>query len=184
MMPDLLPALPFSADALQREWLDNQSRQEFLKPQAVVDRLFASLTVPMPLPDLLGLQPYQWLKKRRLDRFHPSLHLFVWKRAMEEVHPAHAARIDALWRRQYPLHHKDGKQRLERITGHLSLFSLLTDDFAQQGFMSVAHHVVSRVLGDVQQRPHLLFVVVQLADHLDGLFDGHVTRFGSMEIVS
>ncbi|MEO5348038.1 MAG: hypothetical protein H7836_00080 [Magnetococcus sp. YQC-3] len=181
-MPDLVPALPFSAAALQREWLENQSHQERLKPQEVVDRLFAALTAPTPLHDLLGLQPYQWLKKRRLEQFHPSLNLFVWRRALEVVHPAHAARIDSLWQRQYALRYQDGERRLQRITGHLSLFVLLTDDFAQQGFMSVAHHVVSRVLGDVQQKPHLLFAVVQLADHLDSLFDGHVTRFGNMEI--
>ena len=179
-----LPVFPFSADALNREWLENQSRREPLRPQGVVDRLFMLLSTPIPLQDLLELQPYQWLKKRRLERFHPSLPLFVWRRAMAVAYPGQAPRIDALWRYQYPLRHKDGKQRLERIEGHLALFSLLTDDFAQQGFMSVAHHVVSRVLGDVQKSPQHLFAVVQLADHLDSLFDDHVTRFGNMEILS
>ncbi|MBF0401075.1 MAG: hypothetical protein HQL90_09945 [Magnetococcales bacterium] len=170
---------PLSADALQRQWLENLGHMENMRYQEVVQQLLAVLSVDPPdaFYDLLGVRSHQFFKKRKLSQFYPSLQLFVWRKALEQTQPLYAPHLFWLWRRTFLAQQTTAKPRLQRMENHLALFALLTDNFAEAGFMSVAHHVVLRVLGALPDKADHLVAVVQLADHLEMQFNRYVTAF-------
>ncbi|MBF0462839.1 MAG: hypothetical protein HQL87_15800 [Magnetococcales bacterium] len=177
-----LPSSP-SAEDLYQEWLGHLGHMELVRYQEVVNRLLSVLFVAPPgaFHALLGLQSHHIFKKRRLNACYPSLQVFVWLKALEQAQPPYADRLLRLLRRTCAQRPAD-KRRMATIDRHLALFALLTDRFVEEGFMSVAHHVVLRVLGDFTQKPTRLIASVQLADYLDRLFETYLTQFQSMEI--
>lgn len=174
---------PPAADALQREWLENLGHLESVRYQGVVERLIGELAMEVPetVYKLLGLQVYQIIKKRKLNQYYPSLQVFVWKKALEQAQPLYINRLIWLWRRLFLA--REARERLERIDHHLALFALLTDNFAETGFMSVAHHVALRVLGKPPEQTAQITAVVELADYLDNRFNRYITQFERMEIL-
>ena len=179
-----LPVSP-SADDLQQEWLSHLGQLEQVSQRSFVRRLLPLLSAPPPgdFADLLALRPYQIIKKRRLQQYYPSLQLFVWQKALEQAQPPHAARLVRLLKRTLAAQSAADQRRVDTIEGHLALFVLLTDHFLEEGFLSVAHQVVLRVLGDVDKYPTHLLWAVQLADYLDNRFEQDVIRFSNMDIV-
>ncbi|MEO5340280.1 MAG: hypothetical protein H7837_07170 [Magnetococcus sp. MYC-9] len=176
---------PPSADALQREWLTNMSQVERIRSLELVHRLLGELLAPAPRSyyELLDLHLYQFLKQRLARRYYPSLHLFVWQRSLAQIHPYDATRLYAMLNERMVHLRPAVKQRLTDTTRHMALFAMLTDHFAEQGFLSVAYHVVSRISGVLAEKPEHLQAAVRLADHLDLQFDRRIAQWEMMEIL-
>ena len=179
-----LPQSPSAAD-LYREWLTHLGHMEQVSQQGVVDRLLKELFVTPPgtFYELLALQSHHLLKKRRLQGYYPALQVFVWRKALEQAQPPYAARLLRLLRRTCVARRLADQRHLTLLERHLTLFAVLTDRFLEEGFLSVAHHVVLRVLGDFTRNPRYLIASVQLADHLDQRFESHLAQFRNMEIL-
>ncbi|MBF0162307.1 MAG: hypothetical protein HQL88_08460 [Magnetococcales bacterium] len=173
-----------SAEALQRHWLENLLRMEPVSHREVLARMQSILQAPPPPAffAVLGLHDWQLLKKRTLSRYYPSLQVFAWLRALEQVQPFHVTRLIGALQRWCSSQPRRIRGHLERIERDLPLFALLTDNFSEEGFLSVAHHVVWRVLGGSQEQPAHLVAAVQLADALEQWFEQHSRYFEQIEI--
>ncbi len=176
---------PPSVYDLQREWLTNLGRTERVTHRGVVERLLDELSMvpPTPFYDLLALQPWQLIKKRRLNRYYPALQVFVWQKALETTHPLYTARIIWLFRRIAPIQRPADRHHLAAMDQQLALFALLTDNVIGDGFTSIALYVVSRVLGGWHKNPTQVILAVQLADQLDQWFETRMAQFAQMDLL-
>ena len=173
-----------SATALENEWLNNMQRLEKSSRQDIVDLLLRDLSrvTPAAFYDLLGLQFHQIFKKRLLDRFYPSVLVFVWQKSLEIFQPALADNLSRLFEMSFSARMPKAKPRLETIGRHLALFSVITDNYTEEGFLSVAHHIVWRVLGEIEKTPNNLISSVRLADYLDARFETYANQLRGREI--
>ena len=179
-MPDNSP----SAVELQRAWFDNMIRLEKCSRQDVVNRLLNDLRqeVPATFCQLFGWQFYQVLKKPMIEAYYPSILVFVWQKALQETHPAEMDRLLSLFESTYLRHQPNAKPHLQTIARHLSLFAVVTDNFTEDGFMSVALHIVQRICGEIEKKPDNLQFAVQLALHMDTHFEAYKDQLGNQEI--
>ena len=169
-----------SADDLYNEWLNNSQRFQKMDRQAYVDLLLRDLcrVTPGEFYDLFNIYPYQIIKKKRLDAYYLSLLVFVWRKALEHVQPICVADRMHLLEMAYTSHLPKAQQRLETMGRHLALFDVIMDNFAEDGFLSVAHHVVIRVLGDIEKKPDNLVFSVQLANYLEARLEVYLFQLG------
>lgn len=173
-----------SASDLQRAWLDNVQRVEKITRQDMVNALLGalSLVTPQAFYEVLAVPSHRIFKRKMLDHYYPAVLVFVWQKALEIVHPLHVAGCMRLFEYSFLRRMPDAERRLKRMGQHLTLFSLLTDRFAEDGFMSVAHHMVVRVWGDIEKKPDNLMCSVHLADYMDGQFDRYTHALRNREI--
>lgn len=169
-----------SAFDLQSEWLGNMQRRKKSSHQDVVDLLLKDLCVATPTAfyELLDLQYYQVIKKRLMNRYYASVLVFAWQKAVEETQPTQAAGLLRMFERSFLAHMPKAQQRLEIIGQHLAFFAVVTDNFAADGFISVAHQIVLRILGDIEKNPDNLISSVRLANYLDTRFEAYADPFG------
>ena len=181
-----MPVFLRSADALQRAWLDGVHRRERKSQQEVVASLLRELDGPTPQTfyALLDLLPYHLLRKRVLNRYYPSVVAWTWQTALQMTHPARVIPLAQRFEQAFLAQNPKSRRRLDTMTQHLAQFSVLTDNFLEEGFLSVAHHVVIRVWGDRAQQPNNLFCSVRLANDLDTRYHTYVDQFTHMEIES
>ena len=173
-----VPQRLLSADDLYNEWLNNSQRFNPMDRQACVNLLFRDLcrVIPEEFYGLFNAYSYQITKKKRLDHYYPSLLVFVWRKALEQFQPILVADRMHLFEATYATHLPRAKQPVENISRHLALFDVITDNFAEDGFLSVAHHVVMRVLGDIEKKPGNLVFSVQLANYLESRWETYLSQ--------
>lgn len=164
---------------LQRVWFDSLNPSQKISHQDIVGALMKELRLATPSAfySLLALKKYQIFKQKHMDRYYPSVLVFVWQKALEEVCPTQAVALLPLFERTFFAQMPQAKQRLDTIGRHLALFAVITDNFATDGFIGVAHHVVLRVLGDIEQNPNNLISSVRLAHYLDTRFEAYIDQF-------
>lgn len=164
-----------SAPDLVSEWLNNVQRIETTSRQGVVDLLLRDLCVPTPSAfyDLLALPHYQIFKKRLMDRYYPSVLVFAWQKALQETQTTQADDLLKRLKASFLAKMPRAKPRLDIIIRHLALFAVVTDNFVEDGFMSVSHHIVLHILGQIEKNPGNLVSSVRLADYLDIRFKAY-----------
>ncbi len=116
---------------------------------------------------MVGLNPLQLLKRRAFVRYFRSANVYTWKRAVMVCMPGRGGQV------------MDGVDGLLLGTGgrgadvgrqirlDVLLYDELVDNFKEEGFLSVALHIMQRLLGDVEKHPDNLVKAVNYADHLE-----------------
>ncbi|MBF0191233.1 MAG: hypothetical protein HQL99_08905 [Magnetococcales bacterium] len=158
--------------SLEAEWSGNLQRRKRRTIHDLMGGLLQALSLP---PDeshyaLLGLKPHQLLKRKSFDRHYPPLLTFVWKQAVLATHPHQAQSFSFALERLIPGLPGMNTRRLELLFNDLTFFQLISDTFAEDGFMSVALHVVQRIHGEVEKQPENLEWAVGLNLWLDERF--------------
>lgn len=108
--------------------------------------------------------------------------VFVWFFALKKTHPNQADSLLRLFHFVYPKKTPKAKKTHSTIRRHLDYFLMVTDTFNEDGFMSAVHHVVQRVLGEIEQKPGNLIFSVALASHLDTVYETWVKKFEITDI--
>ncbi|MBF0273032.1 MAG: hypothetical protein HQL98_13360 [Magnetococcales bacterium] len=158
--------------ALEAEWNGNLQRRKRRTIQDLMGVLLRDLAIQ---PDescyaLLDLKPHQLLKRQSLERHYRPMLAFAWKQAVLATHPHHTQLFSAALERLTPALPGMNRRRLEGLFNDLTFFQLISDTFAEDGFMSVALHVVQRVHGEIEKRPENLEWAVGLNLWLDERF--------------
>ncbi|MBF0097610.1 MAG: hypothetical protein HQM04_14010 [Magnetococcales bacterium] len=184
---DLLVGEPWpSARALQEEWLANLARRvEVRQADLLREQMLLMMTeVPESFYGVLTLERWRWLKRWRAGRCYAALHHYVWLQALQQAQPIYAPGISRTLR--YALLQKGpaGQRLVKRLERQLALFTVLTDNWQESGFLRVAHHVVQVVFGDLHSRPRRLVTAVQLADYLDQYYEEQLNRLQNMELMA
>ncbi|MBF0445714.1 MAG: hypothetical protein HQL68_08990 [Magnetococcales bacterium] len=122
---------------------------------------------------MLGLSSLHILKRRKFVRYFRSANVYVWKRAVMLCMPGRVEQV------------MDGVEGLLQAAGgssddisrqirlDLMLYDELVDNFKEEGFLSVALHIVQRLSGDVEKHPKNLVTAVNYADHLDRKYQSY-----------
>lgn len=165
----------WSPASLEAEWTGNLTRR---KRRSIAELSAIPLREIALGPDeafyaVLGLKPLQWLKKQRLARYHAALLAFVWRQAVLATHPAYNEPFGATLERLFGELPGINRERRERYVNDLNFFKVITDTFAEDGFMSAALHVTQRVLGEIDKQPENLDWAVQLSLWLDERFQAY-----------
>ncbi|MBF0446689.1 MAG: hypothetical protein HQL67_00665 [Magnetococcales bacterium] len=164
------PFDPKLAQALVQEWQTSSNPGSARFSSSELVRRIAGEAIANPAESdylLLGLTPYQFIRRKRYVRFFRSTRVYVWKRMLQTRLPQQTESIldgvDGLLVAAGGAVANSGRQtRLDIL-----LYDMITDNFAEEGFLSVAHQVVQRILGDIEKKPNNLIFSVALADHLD-----------------
>ncbi|MBF0180665.1 MAG: hypothetical protein HQM03_11635 [Magnetococcales bacterium] len=165
---------------LENEWLGNLGRRT---RRTVREMAGEALLAANAGPDetffaALGVASHQVILRHLLRRHFLPLRLFVWRQAVLATHPAWAERLFVALGGQLP--GKPAEQA--RIRNDLAFFQLITDQFAEEGFISVALHLVQKVHGEIPRRPGNLDHVVGLNAWLDERYQEDLERLGGSEI--
>lgn len=168
--------------SLEAEWLGNLGRKMRRTVQELTDGMVLEVTAGPgeAFFATLELGPYQWVKREAMRRYHGPLLSFAWHQAVLEVHPDKAGLFAAALERGIP----GGRRAVERWRNDLAFFQTVTDQFAENGFMSVALHVVQRVRGEIAQRPDNLVPAVQLNLWMDERYHFYQEQLAQSEIKS
>ncbi|MBF0427730.1 MAG: hypothetical protein HQL94_02295 [Magnetococcales bacterium] len=148
---------------LEAEWMENLQRHRRQTIQGLTDWLMEEINVG---PDetffaTLSLAGYQILKRRIFARYFSPLLAFAWKQAVLVTHPAKTMDFLGALERGIDPH------LTRSVQNDLMLFQIITDNFEEDGFVSVALHVVQRVHGDIEKKPDNLDLAVGLSLWMD-----------------
>ncbi len=116
---------------------------------------------------LLGLQPYQILKRKAFIRHFRSARTYVWKRVLLDEMPDRVDEIMDAVDGALMAAGGNSPKNWTKSWYDLLLYDEIVDNFSEDGFLSLALHVVQRILGDIEKQPDNLVVAVGYADHLD-----------------
>lgn len=168
-----LPPMTNEALDLEKIWRTNFHNPSPFSRKDMIGKIFSSLRfLPEKIDDpLLQLPPYAWMKQRLLMRYRVSINAFLWLWALKEVA---FDRAHSLLRSVEPFYLADGKKKKDswtRIMLDIEFFETILDNYKEEGFLSIAEHVVWRVHGDFKKNPHLLEIAVALAFHMDRIFE-------------
>ncbi|MBF0295398.1 MAG: hypothetical protein HQL96_09435 [Magnetococcales bacterium] len=169
-----------TAATLESEWLGNLGRRTRRTVREVAGEALLAVNSG---PDetffaALGVASHQVIVRHLLRRHYPPLRLFVWRQAVVATHPAWHAPLLAALDGQLP-----GKPaEVARIRSDLAFLQLITDQFAEEGFLSVALHLVQKVHGEIPRRPGNLEFAVSLSAWLDERYQEDLERLGRAEI--
>ncbi|MBF0212319.1 MAG: hypothetical protein HQM00_02005 [Magnetococcales bacterium] len=171
--------------SLEAEWMGNLQR---LKRRTVRDLTGVVLRELAAGPDeaaygLLGLKPHQLIKRKDFERHYGPMLAFVWRQAVLATHPAHAERFAATLERSAAELPGMNSRRLGTFFNDLDFLKVITDNFAEDGFISAALHVVQRVHGEIEQRPENLESAVGLGLWMDERFQSYRDTLVLAEIV-
>ncbi|MBF0108342.1 MAG: hypothetical protein HQL76_04110 [Magnetococcales bacterium] len=167
------PADSDEARVLEQSWRANPSPTEIRHRKELIPQIAASLRFATEEFDdpLLRLPWYAWNKRNRLKRYRISINALLWLWALREAAPELAH--DTLQAVQ-PLYSASSTRwsvSWRRIMHDLDFFHSILDNYREEGFLSVAQHVVWRVHGDFVAKPYLLEVAVALMLHMDRTFE-------------
>ncbi|MBF0145054.1 MAG: hypothetical protein HQL84_02640 [Magnetococcales bacterium] len=151
----------------QHQTLSVPHRKDLL-PQIAASLRF----LPDEIDDPLLQLPWYSLKKQYLfTRYRVSINVLLWFWALREV-VADQARdllqsVEPLYSATRPRWSVSWRQ----LMIDLDFFLTILDNYREEGFLSVAQHVVWRVHGDFVKDPSLLEVTVALMFHMDRTFE-------------
>ncbi|MBF0357842.1 MAG: hypothetical protein HQL70_04485 [Magnetococcales bacterium] len=157
------------AEQLVAEWQDKSRLNIKISGRKLIERIAADAIAEPSEADyqMLGLKPYQFLKRKAFIRHFRSAKTYVWKRAVMELMPIRVTQImdgvDDVLMAMGSTTAKSGKQ----TKLHLLLYDEIVDNFSEEGFLSVTLHLVQRILGDVEKKPDNIVIAVNYSDHLE-----------------
>jgi hypothetical protein len=163
------PFNDIDAEQLVAEWQDTSRLDIKIPGQKLIEHIAADAIAQPTEADylMLGLKPYQLLKRRAFIRHFRSARTYVWKRTIMDSMPIRVAQImdgvdDVLLTMGSSIA-KSGKQtKLD-----LLLYDEIVDNFTEEGFLSVALHLVQRILGTIEKAPENIVLAVNYSDHLE-----------------
>lgn len=172
--------------ALEAEWSGNAQRR---KRQTIRDLTAHILRELAAAPEeseyaLLALQPHQLLKRRMFARHCAPMRAFVWRQAVLYTHPARLEAFMITLRGRAAELPGMTPARLEIFLNDLTFFQVITDNFNEDGFMSVALHVTQRVLGEIATHPVNLDWAVGLGQWLDERYQQDRDLLSAVEVVT
>ncbi|MBF0613581.1 MAG: hypothetical protein G8237_00505 [Magnetococcales bacterium] len=172
--------------SLEAEWNQNLHKRQRRSPGDVVTLLLRLLAAR---PDeafyqLLALRPHQFWQRRQFDRHRVPMLVFAWRQAVLSTHPAQLERCMAVLRLHIGELPGMNRSRQEIFWNDLTFFQVITDTFAEDGFMSVALHVTQRVLGEIEKKPDNLDWAIGLGYWLDEQYQADREQLGMVEIVT
>lgn len=177
---------PPTPAALAREWQRNLAR----KPQpsqslgVALDRFLVTLAAPIPesVYPLLDLKINYFLKRQMLRRYYRSAQVFVWNQALRERWPDQAERVMDLFFQTLAAYPGQSQRRMQALRNDVAFFNLITDHYREEGFLSVALHIVQRILGEIKDKPKNLTNAVQFAAQLDTMHEEGLRVLENTEI--
>lgn len=173
-------------DTLETEWLGNLARRRRRTVQDLTDWLMLEVAAG-PREGFYGaleLAPHQLLKKKTMLRYFAPLLAFVWKQALLATHPAKEEMFLGAMERAMRTLKGSSRRQVAVFRNDLDFFQTITDLFAEEGFLSVALHVVQRVQGEIEQRPENLVMAVGLNQWLDEQYHLFLEQLVQVEIMT
>ncbi|MBF0341202.1 MAG: hypothetical protein HQL95_09620 [Magnetococcales bacterium] len=172
--------------ALEAEWTGNFTHRKRRTMKELTDTLIRELAQG---PDetwyaLFDLKPHQLLKRRDSLRHHAPMLAFAWRQAVLYSHPARSEPFSALLRQLAPALPGMNRQRLELFFNDLTFFQVITDNFAEDGFLSVGLHVVLRIRGEIETRPENLELAVAVSQWVEERFQSYREMLDLAEVVT
>lgn len=159
--------------ALESEWRANMKQAKRTEPSDLVRAIVVDLQADPSQDDFdrLGLRGYRFWQRRAFHRYVRSTRAFVWQRALHAGSPGWEQKIMEDVGQLYVATLSRARKPWQRIQGDLLFFETITDNFAEDGFLSAALHVVVRILGDIEKKPGNLEFSVQLATDMERKFE-------------
>ncbi|MBF0423872.1 MAG: hypothetical protein HQL73_12875 [Magnetococcales bacterium] len=172
---------PFIAEealALEQTWLDNCQSPPPLAKKHLIAKIAASLLLlPEELPDpVLQIPKIAWKRQQLFLRYRVAIHAFLWLRALLEVAPDQARALLLAAQPLYNAAEPTTPVAWSQIMADVDFFSIILDNYQEEGFLSISQHVVWRVHGDFVQHPEFLEIAVALAFHIDQQFEEFRTQ--------
>lgn len=169
MAGDSYPFDAAVAEDLVAQWQENRTHKKTMAIREIISRIAGTALVDPEEEDfaLLGLSPFQILKRRAFVHHFRSAHVYVWKRVLMACMPS---RVEGVMDGVFALLSTSSTEvakRSRQTELDMRLYDALVDHFEEEGFMSVALHVVQRVLGDIEKYPHNIVVAVHFSGHLE-----------------
>lgn len=170
---------------LEAEWLTNLRQRKRRTLHELTDWMMQQITIGPneAFYATLNIGPYQIFKKITIQRYFAPLLAFVWQKALLDTHPAKAAACSMAVEREIAGLSWLFRWQMKRFRHDLTFFQTITDLFAEEGFLSVALHVVQRVLGEIEQSPNNLELAVQLSLWLDEQYQADLEQLVRAEIM-
>ncbi|HIJ84851.1 MAG: hypothetical protein HW380_1260 [Magnetococcales bacterium] len=167
------PSPSAEALALENTWL----AQAQPPPRAAKMDLTTQIAVSLRLlsedldDPLLHLPWFAWRKRRLFMRYRVAINALLWYWALREVAADRAHTLLQLVAPLYTATRSKKSLPWRQIMSDLDFFLTILDNYREEGFLSVAQHVVWRVHGDFTRDHHLLENAVSLAFYMDKIFD-------------
>ena len=157
------------ANDLIAQWQNSSSQNKPLAPRELIKRI-SNDAITDPLEHeymLLNLQSHQILKRKKFHRYFRSAKTFAWQQALQKHMPKRVEQIMDAVEGLLKTAGGDVAKSWQQTRMDLLLYAELTDNFNEDGFISVGLQVVQRILGDFDKKPENLVLSVAYAEYLD-----------------
>ncbi len=173
--------------ALEAEWLGNLQQFRHQTIQQLTDWMIKTVMKGPTNPfyeSMALLATHQMLKRNRARRYFLPLMAFAWWQAILATAPARIESFAGALERGVAGLPGHGHRQVERFRHDLDFCKLITDQFAETGFLSVALHVVQRVHGEIEQHPNNLVSAVGLTQWMEEQYQFYLDYLTQVEIMS
>lgn len=170
--------MEFSTDtaeslALEQTWIKNCQPPAPSSKKALFQEIARTLLYfPDEIADpLLHIPRIAWKNQQLFRRYRAATYALLWLWALQEVVPDRAY---PLLQAVEPLYAAPGTTppaEWRQVMADIDFFRTILDNYREEGFLSVAQHIVWRVHGDFVQNPELVEIAVALSFHIDQKFD-------------